>query len=192
DYGFKARYAHVWRGVDFAKEKPLAIRYLVYLSRSSRTTLNGCHLLFVSLQASLHGFKNGCLPLLFLDTMTIKSKYQSELLTATALDGNEGIFPIAFAVVDVVNDVNWHWFLVQLKSALSIFQPVTFVAGRRVGFKKPISMIFKNSYHGYCLHWLIEGLKRDLNGEEVLQVIITHFYDAPCATTLDNSYYYIG
>ncbi|XP_040964680.1 uncharacterized protein [Gossypium hirsutum] len=153
------------------------------------------HLLFVSLQASLHGFKNGCRPLLFLDTMTIKSKYQSELLTATALDGNEGIFPVAFAVVDIVNDDNWHWFLVQLKSALSIFQPVTFVADRRIGFKRPISMIFKNSHHGYCLHRLIEGLKGDLNvscSEEVLQVIITHFYDAARATALDNSYCYIG
>ncbi|XP_040969231.1 uncharacterized protein [Gossypium hirsutum] len=206
DYGFKARYAHVWRGVESAKEKPQVsydegynqipslFKQIIENNPGSMATLVtgedlSFHLLFVSLQASLHGFKNGCRPLLFLDTMTIKSKYQSELLTATALDGNEGIFPVAFAVVDVVNDDNWHWFLVQLKSALSIFQPVTFVADRRVGFKKPISMIFKNSHHGYCLHRLIEGLKGDFNGscsEEVLQVIITHFYDAARATALDG------
>ncbi|KAK8581393.1 hypothetical protein V6N13_144420 [Hibiscus sabdariffa] len=206
DYGFKARYAHVWRGLESAKENPQVpydegynqlpslFKQIVENNPGSIATLVtredlSFHSLFVALQASLHGFKNGCRPLLFLDTMTIKSKYQSELLTATALDGNEDIFPVAFAVVDVVNDDNWHWFLVQLKSALSIFQPVTFVADRQLGFKKPISMIFKNSHHGYCLHHLIEGLKRDFNGlctEEVLQVIFTHFYDAARAATLDG------
>ncbi|XWS18025.1 hypothetical protein CRYUN_Cryun32bG0006600 [Craigia yunnanensis] len=206
DFGFKARYSQVWRGIESAKEKPLVpyvegynqlpslFKQIIDNNPGSIAALIkredlSFQRLFVSLQASLHGFKNGCRPLLFLDTMTIKSKYQSELLTATALNGNEGIFPVAFAVVDVVDDDNWHWFLVQLKSALSIFQPVTFVADRQIGFKRPISMIFKNSHHGYCLHRLTEGLKRDLDGsctEEVLQVVVTHFYDAARATALDG------
>ncbi|XVF75071.1 hypothetical protein PTKIN_Ptkin13bG0159100 [Pterospermum kingtungense] len=206
DYGFKARYSQVWRGIESAKEKPQVpyedgynqlpslFKQIVENNPGSIATLItreelSFHCLFVSLQASLHGFKNGCRPLLFLDTMTIKSKYQSELLTATALNGNEGIFPLAFAVVDIVNDDNWHWFLMQLKSALSIFQPITFVADRQMGFKKPISMIFKNSHHGYCLRRLTEGLKRDLEGsctEEALQVIVTHFHDAARASSLDG------
>ncbi|KAE8658728.1 hypothetical protein F3Y22_tig00116970pilonHSYRG00109 [Hibiscus syriacus] len=206
DYGFKARYAQVWRGLESAKEKPQVpydegynqlpslFKQIFENNPGSIATLVtredlSFHLLFVALQASLHGFRNGCRPLLFLDIVTIKSEYQSELLTATALDGNEGIFPVAFAVVDVVNDDNWHWFLLQLKSALSIFQPITFVADRQVGYLKPISMIFKNSHHGYCLYRLIEGLKGDFSGsctEEVLQLIITHFYDAARATTLNG------
>ncbi|KAK6239569.1 hypothetical protein QUC31_005038 [Theobroma cacao] len=206
DYGFKARYSQVWRGVETVKEKhqvpyeegynqlPSLVKQMVENNPGSIATLFtredlSFHRLFVSLQASLHGFKNGCRPLLFLDTMTIKSNYQSELLTATALDGNDGVFPVAFAVVDVVNDDNWHWFLVQLKSAISTFQPLTFVADRQIGFKKPISMIFKNSHHSYCLRRLTDKLKKDLDilyTEEVLQVIVTHFYDAACATTLDG------
>ena len=50
-------------------------------------------------------------------------------------------------------------------------------------------MIFKNSHHGYCLHRLMEELKRDLDDsstEEVLQVIFTHFYDAARATVFDG------
>ena len=62
--------------------------------------------------------------------MITKSKYQSKLLKATALDGNDDIFPVVFAVVDDVNDDDWHWFLVQLKSAFSTFQPLPFVADR--------------------------------------------------------------
>ncbi|XVF21993.1 hypothetical protein REPUB_Repub12eG0136400 [Reevesia pubescens] len=206
DYGFEARYSQVWHVVEASKEKlqvpyeegysklPGLFQQIVEKNPSSIATLItredlSFHRLFVSLQASLHGFKNGCRPLLFLDTMTIKSKYQSELLTATALDGNDGIFPVAFAVVDAVNDDNWHWFLVQLKSALSTLQPLMFVADRWIGFKKSISMIFKNSHHGYCLRCLTEELKRDLDSsytEEVLQVIVTHFYDAAHATLFDG------
>lgn len=67
--------------------------------------------LFVSLHATICGFQNGCCSLLFLDATSLKSKYHEVLLTATALDGNDGVFPVAFAVVDIENDENWHWFL---------------------------------------------------------------------------------
>ncbi|XP_039054115.1 uncharacterized protein LOC120196359 [Hibiscus syriacus] len=146
DYGFKARYAHVWRGLESDKEKPQVPYDEGYNQLPSlliRQIVEN-NLLFGALQASLHGFKNGCRPLLFLDTVTIKSKYQSKLLTVTALDGNEGIFPVAFAVADVVNDDN-----VETDENQRDF-----------------------SY---------------LCTEEVLQVIITHFYDAARATTLDDS-----
>ncbi|OMO64109.1 Phox/Bem1p [Corchorus capsularis] len=206
EYGIKARYALIWRGIESAKEKlqvpyeegynqlPSLFKQMIENNPGSIATLVtkddlSFHRLFVSFQASLHGFKNGCRPLLFLDTMTIKSKYQSELLTATALDGNDGIFPVAFAVVDVVDDDNWHWFLVQLKSALSTFQQLTFVADRQIGSRRPLSMIFKNSHHGYCVRRLTEGLKEDLyvsHTEEVLHVIAAHFHDAARDTALDG------
>ncbi|PPS07625.1 hypothetical protein GOBAR_AA12998 [Gossypium barbadense] len=76
DYGFKARYAHVWRGVESAKEKPQVsydegynqipslFKQIIENNPGSMATLVtgedlSFHLLFVSLQASLHGFKNG-------------------------------------------------------------------------------------------------------------------------------------
>jgi zinc finger SWIM domain-containing protein 3 len=35
------------------------------------------------------------------------SKYQGILLSATSVDARGSLFPIAYAIVDAENDVNW-------------------------------------------------------------------------------------
>ncbi|XP_039051673.1 uncharacterized protein LOC120193148 [Hibiscus syriacus] len=47
------------------------------------------HRLSISFHATLSGFVQGCRPLLFLDSIPLKSKYQGTLLTATAADGDD-------------------------------------------------------------------------------------------------------
>ncbi|KAG5231616.1 MuDR family transposase [Salix suchowensis] len=205
EFGIELRYSQVRRWMEAATEEiqgsykeaynqlPWLREKIVETNPGSVVSLNtredqSFHRLFIAFHASLHGFQSGCRPLLFLDTMSLQSKYQSELLTAAAVDGNYGIFPVAFGVVDVVNDDNWHWFLVQLKSALPTFQAITFVADRQMGLKQSISVIFENSYHAYCLRYLSEELKRDLKGpciHEIIGAIIGHLYDAAYAPTRD-------
>lgn len=206
DFGIELGYVKAWRALENAKgefqgsykesfnQLPWLVEKMLETNPGSVVTLStredlSFHHLFVALHASLCGFQNGCRPLIFLDTVNIKSKYQSDLLTATALDGNDAIFPVAFGIVDAVNDDNWHWFLLQLKSALSTCQPITFVADRLMRLKPSILMIFENSFHSYCIHHLSEELKRDLKGsytEEVVGVIVAHLYDAAQAPTLDG------
>ncbi|XP_021613274.1 uncharacterized protein LOC110615610 isoform X2 [Manihot esculenta] len=206
EFGIELRYSQAWRGMEVAKEElqgsykeaynqlPWLCEKMVETNPGSVLTLitredKSFHRLFVALHASICGFQNGCRPLLFLDTVSLKSKYQSELLTATALDGNDGIFPVAFAIVDFVNDDNWHWFLVQLKSMLSTYQPITFVGDRQMGLRQSILMAFEDSHHSFCVHHLSEELKQDLKGpytEEVVSVIVSHLYDAAHAATPDG------
>ncbi|KAJ6928489.1 hypothetical protein NC652_012564 [Populus alba x Populus x berolinensis] len=119
--------------------------------------------LCVSFHASLYGFVQGCRPLLFLDSLPLNSKYQGTLFAATAADGNDSVFPVAFAVVDAESNDNWHWFLLQLKTALSTSCPITFVADKQRGLKESIAEIFKGSFHSYCLRYLSEQL--DLKGQ---------------------------
>ena len=62
--------------------------------------------LFVSYGACIQGFLKGCRPLLFLDGTFLKDRYKGILLGATAYDGNQGIFPLAFSVCDQENETN--------------------------------------------------------------------------------------
>ncbi|XP_042988044.1 uncharacterized protein LOC122315859 [Carya illinoinensis] len=206
EYGIQLNYFQAWRGKEIAKEQlqgsyKEAYNQLPFFCEKIMETNPGSlanfttkedssfHRLFVSFHASLYGFQQGCRPLLFLDSISLKSKYQGTLLAATAADGDDGVFPVAFAVVDAESDDNWHWFLLQLRSALSASRPITFVADRQKGLRESIASIFAGSYHGYCLRYLTEQLIRDLKGQfshEVKRLMVGDFYAAAYAPTLES------
>lgn len=184
EYGVQLNYFQAWRGKEIAKEQlqgsykeaysqlPLFCEKIMETNPGSLATFttkedSSFHRLFVSFHSCLYGFEQGCRPLLFLDSIFLKSKYQGSLLAATAADGDDGFFPVAFAIVDMESDDNWHWFLQQLKTALPMCRGLTIVADREKGLRESIAEIFQNEdvYHAYCLRYLSEQLLRDLNGQ---------------------------
>ncbi|XP_042476936.1 uncharacterized protein LOC122058349 isoform X2 [Macadamia integrifolia] len=206
EYGIQLKYSQAWRGKEIAKEQLQgsykdAYNQLPFFCQKIRETNPGSfaafatkedssfHRLFVSFNASLSGFQQGCRPLLFLDSMPLNAKYQGTLLAATAMDGDDGVFPVAFAVVDIETDDNWHWFLQELKSAVSTSRSITFVADRQKGLSESLAEIFENAYHGYCLRYLSEKLKKDLKGQfshEVIRLMVADFYSAAYAPRLEG------
>lgn len=205
EYGIQLNYFQAWRGKEIAKEQlqgsfkesynqlPYFCEKIMETNPGSFATFStkddsSFHRLFVSFQASLYGFQHGCRPLLFLDSIPLKSKYQGTLLAATGADGDDGVFPVAFAITDLETDENWHWFLQQLKSALSSSTSITFVADRQKGLKESIADIFESPYHGYCLRYLAEQLVRELKGQfshEVKRLLVSDFYAAAYANKPD-------
>ncbi|GAB2246365.1 hypothetical protein Droror1_Dr00001858 [Drosera rotundifolia] len=206
EYGIQLNYFQAWRGKEIAKEQlqgsykeaygqlPIFCDKIMESNPGSLATFttkddSSFHRLFVSFYALLYGFEQGCRPLLFLDSIAVKSKYQGTLLAATAADGDDAAFPVAFAVVDSETDDNWRWFVLQLKSALLTSCSITFVADRRKGLKESISDIFQNSFHAYCLHYLTDELLMDLKGQfsnEVKRLLVEDIYAAACATRIDG------
>lgn len=205
EYGVQLNYFQAWRGKEIAKEQlqgsykeaysqlPAYCEKIMETNPGSLATFttkedSSFHRLFVSFHASLYGFEQGCRPMLFLDSIFLKSKYQGSLLAATAADGDDGFFPVAFAIVDMESDDNWHWFLQQLKTALPMCRGLTFVSDREKGLRESIAEIFQNEevYHAFCLRYLSEQLIRDLKGQfshEVKRLMIEDLYSAAHAPT---------
>ncbi|KAE8667848.1 isopenicillin N epimerase-like isoform 2 [Hibiscus syriacus] len=201
EFGIQLNYTQAWRGKEIAREQlqgsykvaysqlPLFCERIMETNPGSLATYStkedsSFHRLFIAFHACLCGFVEGCRPLLFLDSIPLNSKYQGTLLAATAADGDDGVFPVAFSVVDAETDENWHWFLLQLKSALSTTFPITFVADIQKGLRESISEIFKGSFHGYCLRYLTEQLIRDLKGQfshEMKRLMIDDLHNAALA-----------
>ncbi|XVF62348.1 hypothetical protein PTKIN_Ptkin09bG0000400 [Pterospermum kingtungense] len=206
EYGIQLNYSQAWRAKEIAREQlqgsyKEAYNLLPFFCEKIKETNPGSivtfstkddssfHRLFVSFHASIAGFQQGCRPLIFLDTTTLNSKYQGILLAATAADADDGIFPLAFAVVDAENEDNWTWFLRELKSAVSTSSQLTFVADFQNGLKRALADVFDKCYHSYCLRHLAEKLNRDLKGQfshEARRFMVNDFYAAAYAPRLED------
>ncbi|KAL9691369.1 hypothetical protein QQ045_011790 [Rhodiola kirilowii] len=58
----------------------------------------------------IHAF-NHCRPIFSIDGTHKYGKYDGKLLVACSLDANNGVLPVAFALVESENTSNWSWFM---------------------------------------------------------------------------------
>ena len=75
---------------------------------------------YVCFRALKEGWIKGCRKIIALDGCFLKKPNFGEILTAVGRDGNNHIFPVAWAVVTVENKENWSWFLKLLADDLMI------------------------------------------------------------------------
>jgi MULE transposase domain/SWIM zinc finger len=122
--------------------------------------------LFVCYSASAAGFST-CMPVLGLDGAHLKGRYLGVLLTATAIDSNGQIFPLANAIVSAENDENWLWFCTILHNVIRQHAPaflhpqaLTFVSDRQKGLLEAVALLFTGSPHGYCLRHLYANMHK--------------------------------
>ncbi len=70
--------------------------------------------LYVCLDGCKKGFLDGCRPIIGLDACHLKGAVAGQLLAAVGVDGNEGMYPIAYAVAEAESGETWTWFLKNL------------------------------------------------------------------------------
>ncbi|KAK9287163.1 hypothetical protein L1049_015574 [Liquidambar formosana] len=200
-YGITIPYKQAWR----AKERGLAAIYgsseegyclLPSYCEQIRTTNPGSiaelftsgadnrfQRLFVSFYASIYGFLNGCLPIVGLGGIQLKSKYLGTLLSATSFDPDGGLYPLAFGVVDVENDESWMWFLSELHKALEVntenIPQLTFLSDGQKGIVDAVKRKFPNSSHAFCMRHLSESVGKEFKNSRLVHLL----WKAACATT---------
>ena len=77
--------------------------------------------LYICFDSLAHGFLVGCRPVIGLDGCFLKTEIKGQLLSAVGRDGNNQMFPIAWAVVEGENQDSWTWFLKMMMQDLGIF-----------------------------------------------------------------------
>ncbi|KAH7855348.1 hypothetical protein Vadar_023943 [Vaccinium darrowii] len=85
-------------------------------------------------------------------------RYKCTLLAAVGKDANQGLFPLAYGIVDSETDDNWLWFLIKLKGILST-RELSIITDRHTGLVKHVPEVFSNCYHAYCLEHLKNNLR---------------------------------
>ncbi|KAK4344230.1 hypothetical protein RND71_037324 [Anisodus tanguticus] len=130
---------------------------------------------FISFYSSLHGFLNGCLPVICLGGIQLKSKYLGTLLSATSFDADGGVFPLAFGVVDEENDDSWMWFLLELRKALEMstenIPPFTFLSDGQKSIADAVDSKFSSSSHAICMQYLSESISKEFKNSRLVQLL---------------------
>ncbi|KAL2925032.1 1-deoxy-D-xylulose-5-phosphate synthase [Bienertia sinuspersici] len=74
--------------------------------------------IFISFKGCLDGVVAGCRGLIGVNGTFLKGNYGGVLLSAIALDGNNEMFPLAWAVVSCEDERNWKFFIHHLNTLL--------------------------------------------------------------------------
>ena len=89
--------------------------------------------IYVCLGALKKGFKASGRELLGLDGAFMRGQYQGQLLTAVGVDANNGIYPVAYGIVESESQHSWSWFLNCLGDDLDLYSNshFTFITDRQ-------------------------------------------------------------
>ncbi|XP_062078696.1 uncharacterized protein LOC133783165 [Humulus lupulus] len=109
---------------------------------------------FFSLGACRRGFMF-CRPVICIDGSFLKTRYGGQMLCAVALDSDNHIFPIAFAMVDSENHDSWTYFMRKLKQAIGDVENLAFVSDRHQSIVHALELVFPDAPHGACYHHII-------------------------------------
>ncbi|XP_027184198.1 uncharacterized protein LOC113782506 [Coffea eugenioides] len=108
------------------------------------------------------GFLEGCRPFVGFDGCFLKGPFGGVLMTAVALDANNSVFPIVFAVTECENKDTWRWFFYYFQEFFGPFDnniPLTFMSDRQNGLNLAYEEIFPDATGRHCCGHIYSNFK---------------------------------
>ncbi|KAI5324659.1 hypothetical protein L3X38_033732 [Prunus dulcis] len=105
--------------------------------------------MYVCFTGCRQGFLDGCRPIMGVDGCHVKGSYLGQILTAVGMDGNNGSFPIAYAVFEIKSKQSWIWFLRLLIEDLKITNGLSyvFISDKQKGLIPAIKTLLPTAVH---------------------------------------------
>ncbi|KAL5177536.1 hypothetical protein HKD37_08G023282 [Glycine soja] len=129
--------------------------------------------LYICLAGYKKGFVAGCRPFIGLDGCFLKSAFGGNLLSAVGLDGNNHIYVIAYAVVDIENKDNWKWFLTLLHEDLGdyIQNGWNFMSDMQKGLIPALQEVMPGAPHRFCVLHLWKNFTKQWKSKELKGIV---------------------
>ncbi|XP_050218110.1 uncharacterized protein LOC126668921 [Mercurialis annua] len=127
--------------------------------------------MFVCFDACRRGWINGCGPIIGMDGCFLKGPCKGQLLVAVGKDGNNHMFPVAWAIVDVEDKPNWRWFLDRLSQMLDLKGGIglTIISDMQKGLIPAIEEALPQAEHRWCARHIYANWSKDFRGGELKQ-----------------------
>lgn len=107
----------------------------------------------MTLGPCLKGFKSYRLVNIVDDTH-LKGKYKGIMLVDVAMDGNNQMYPLTYAIIENEIDRLWKWFMTNLKAAIGDCHSLVFVSNWHQTITNAVDVVFLTSYHELCTYHL--------------------------------------
>ncbi|CAN6363417.1 unnamed protein product [Urochloa humidicola] len=122
--------------------------------------------MFVALKSCVDGFLNGCRPFLGVDSTHLTGKWKGQLASATAIDGNNWMFPVCHGVFGSETTDNWEWFFIRLHQAIESPPGLVISTDAGKGIDSAVTKVFKNGVeHRECMRHLVANFQKRFRGE---------------------------
>nr|KAJ0206620.1 hypothetical protein LSAT_V11C500279080 [Lactuca sativa] len=111
---------------------------------------------------SINGFAH-CRPVVSIDATHLYGKYKGKMMIAMGVDGNNQIFPLAFAIVENESYNSWYWFLNHVKKhVVKERGGICLISDRHSGILKVVNeqgspWLEPHSFHMYCLRHFVNN-----------------------------------
>ncbi|KAI5319420.1 hypothetical protein L3X38_039128 [Prunus dulcis] len=177
---YKEQYARLR---DYAEELKKANKGSTVVIQTEQVGAQAIFLrMYVCLAGCRQGFLDGCRPVIGLDGCHVKGPYPGQILTAVGVDGNNGSFPIAYAVVEIESKQSWIWFLRLLIEDLKITSGLSyvFISDKQKGLIPAIETLLPTVEHRMCVRHLHNNFRSAHSGVALKHIL----WAAARATTI--------
>ncbi|GJV44371.1 heat stress transcription factor B-4-like protein [Tanacetum coccineum] len=103
-------------------------------------------IIYICLEALKLGFRACRIDMLGLDGAFMKGPFPGQVLVAVGLDSNNGIYPLAYALVEAESKSSWCWFLQCLGDDIDLHPNLnfTFISDRQKGIIPAIKTVYQS------------------------------------------------
>ncbi|KAI5351699.1 hypothetical protein L3X38_004590 [Prunus dulcis] len=117
--------------------------------------------IYICLAGSKKGFLEGCRPVIGVDGCHLKGPCSGQILTSVGVDGNNGMFPLAYTVVEIKSKSSWIWFLELLITDLGIQNGLAwvFISDKQKGLIPAMQTVLPNTEHRMCVRHLYNNFR---------------------------------
>ncbi|XP_021721493.1 uncharacterized protein LOC110689055 [Chenopodium quinoa] len=182
DFAYKVKYyAHMKLHGSMREHYGKLARYLEALKKASpetdidlvtyRQNNKGRQIfqrLYVCFDGIRRGWKEGCRKVICVDACFLKTFVGSQLMSVVGRDGNDQMFPIAWAVVEGENNISWEWFLDNLKKSLELEEGAGLVilSDEHQAILRGVSEVLPQAEHMHCAKHIFANWHKNFRGDE--------------------------
>lgn len=117
------------------------------------------------------------------DAAHLKGDFKGTMLLAVAMDGNNQILPVAYAICKSECTETWSWFMEKLHDCVGDMGSLSFISDRHAAIAAAIENIFPTSHHGICGHHLYSNVVTKFGSKKTIK---SFFWGACKAYTIEE------